>query len=240
MHSMRRGVGPERMSFHTTILKNPVMTRIGSYLAFVGLLACGPLSAAISESALTNSIVAVQVMKGRDVSRQTSGFVVQADRFNGYIVTNAETIAGADSLSVSVPGTGGRLFAQIVRTDLSNDYALLKVNGLDLPALEFSKTEPLSGEVVWSAAKVNGSDKVSLGKGLLRTGFKLAPDETGWYQHTATNPASGGSVLLNECGHVLGLNFLNPAGDGSTRAVDMSTLSELLAQQNVKVSVTGS
>ncbi|MBL6690545.1 MAG: trypsin-like peptidase domain-containing protein [Pseudomonadales bacterium] len=182
----------------------------------------------------------MQVTRGRDVARQTSGFVVQADRFNGYIVTNAEAVAGADSLTVTVPGTGGRLVAQVVRSDLSNDYALLKVNGLDLPALEFARQEPSSGEVVWTAAKVSGSEKVSLSKGLLRTGFKLAHDQTGWYQHTASNPSTGGSVLLNECGHVLGLNFLNPAGDGSIRAVDMSTMYELLAQQNIKPTVTSS
>ena len=111
----------------------------------------------------------MQVTRGRDVARQTSGFVVQADRFNGYIVTNAEAVAGADSLTVTVPGTGGRLVAQVVRSDLSNDYALLKVNGLDLPALEFARQEPSSGEVVWTAAKVCGSEKVSLSKGLLRT-----------------------------------------------------------------------
>ena len=219
------------MSFHRPIL---------SILVVAGILACGSAIASFSETSLTNSIVSVQVMKGRDVARQTSGFVVQADRFNGYIVTNAEVVGEADSLTVTVPGTGGRLVAQVVRTDLSNDYALLKVNGLDLPPLEFATAEPSSGEVVWTAAKINGGEQVSLSKGLLRTGFKLAHDQTGWYQHTASNPASGGSVLLNECGHVLGLNFLNPAGDGSTRAVDMSTMYELLSEQNIQPTVTSS
>lgn len=231
MQSVLKGVGPGRISFHRTII---------CVLAVAGSITCGSVFAAFSESSLSNSIVSVQVTRGRDVARQTSGFVVQADRFNGYIVTNAEAVAGADSLTVTVPGTGGRLVAQVVRSDLSNDYALLKVNGLDLPALEFARQEPSSGEVVWTAAKVSGSEKVSLSKGLLRTGFKLAHDQTGWYQHTASNPSTGGSVLLNECGHVLGLNFLNPAGDGSIRAVDMSTMYELLAQQNIKPTVTSS
>lgn len=231
MQSVLKGVGPGRMSFHRSII---------SVLVVAGCLTCGSVFASFSESALTNSIVAVQVTSGRDVALQTSGFVVQADRFNGYIVTNAEAVAGANSLTVTVPGTGGRLVAQVVRSDLSNDYALLKVNGLDLPALEFAREEPTSGEVVWTAAKINGSELVSLSKGLLRTGFKLAHDQTGWYQHTASNPSSGGSVLLNECGHVLGLNFRNPAGDGSTRAVDMGTMFELLAQQNIKPTVTSS
>ena len=223
------------MSFHRPIF---------GILVVAGVLACGTAMASLSETAiktsLTNSIVSVQVYKGRDVARQTSGFVVQADRFNGYVVTNAEVVSGADSLTVAVPGTGGRLIAQVVRSELSNDYALLKVNGLNLPPLEFATTEPSSGEVVWTAAKINGGEQISLSKGLLRTGFKLAHDQTGWYQHTASNPSSGGSVLLNECGHVLGLNFLNPAGDGSTRAVDMSTMDKLLSEQNIKPTVTSS
>lgn len=235
MQSVLKGVGPERMSFHKYLKKALV-----PLFAIACLQIGSPATAAFSGSDLTNSIVTIQVTKGRELAQETSGFVVQADRFNGYIVTNAEILSGADSLTVTVPGTGGRLVAQVLRTDLSNDYALLKVNGLDLPAIEFASAEPSSGEVVWTAAKVNGSDQVSLSKGLLRTGFKLAHDETGWYQHTASNPVSGGSVLLNECGHVLGLNFLKPAGDGSTRAVDMSTMFELLAQQNIKVTVTDS
>ena len=104
MQSVLKGVGPGRMSFHRPIF---------GILVVAGVLACGTAMASLSETAiktsLTNSIVSVQVYKGRDVARQTSGFVVQADRFNGYVVTNAEVVSGADSLTVAVPGTGGRL-----------------------------------------------------------------------------------------------------------------------------------
>ncbi len=212
------------------------------------LLTLGLANMAIAASAasafkatdLTNSIVVLQVYQGKQVREEISGFVVQADRFNGYIVTNAEPLRDADSLTVVVPGTGGQLVAQVLRSDLSNDYALLKVNGLDLPALPFAFNEPTSGEVVWSAAKVNGSDKVTINKGLLRTGFKLAQAESGWYQHTASAGTAAGSVLLNECGQILGLNFKQPAGDGSTRAVDIATLRSLLTQQNVRMATAPS
>lgn len=200
-------------------------------------LICNPAWAAVVESTLTNSIVPLRIFNGSKLLREGSGFVVQADRFNGYVVTNAELIADADSLSVTVPGGGGQLTAQVLRADLSSDYALLKVNGLNLPALQFSRNEPTSGEVVWSAAKLRNSEKVTLIKGLLRTGFKLSGESTGWYQHTAGNGATSGAVLLNECGQVLGLNFTQPAGDGSIRALDLSTLRMLLGEQNVNFSV---
>ncbi|MFT7220539.1 MAG: S1-C subfamily serine protease, partial [Candidatus Azotimanducaceae bacterium] len=196
--------------------------------------------AAVDEASLTNSIVSLQIYKGGSAVQDGSGFVVQGDRFNGYIVTNARLIRDAESLTVSVPGRGGQLVAQVLESDLSADYALLKVNGLDLPALKFSRNEPSAGDVVWTAAKLRSRDKadgskISVSKGLLRTGFKLIDSDTGWYQHTAQLPGTGGAVLLNDCGQVLGLNFTQTAGDGSVRALDLSTLTRFLGKQNVKL-----
>ncbi len=191
--------------------------------------------AAVSETSLSKSIAVVQAYRGKEVWKRGSAFVVQADRFNGYLVTNAELVDAADTYTVVVPGSGAELVAQVVRKDLSGDYALLKVNGLNLPPMTFSVSEPSSGEVVWSAAKVNGSDSVTLIKGILRTGFKLSERDTGWYQHTANIGNVGGAALLNECGEVLGLNFSEPASDGSVRSLDLSTLRSLLDQQNVKL-----
>ena len=230
--------------------------------------------AAVDEASLTNSIVSLQIYEGGNVVQEASGFVVQGDRFNGYIVTNATLIRDAESLTVSVPGRGGQLVAQVLESDLAADYALLKVNGLDLPALKFSRNEPSVGEVVWTAAKLGsgenagvfetlgaksrvskspvskanvsktsdtkvGAPKVSVSKGLLRTGFKLRDSDTGWYQHTAQLSGTGGAVLLNDCGQVLGLNFAQPAADGSVRALDLSTLKRMLGKNNVKLQRAG-
>ena len=193
------------------------------------------LAAQVNERKLASSLVHLEVYKGRDIIREGGGFVAQADRFNGYIVTNAELLQDADSLTVRVPGTGGQLVAQIIRSDLSSDFALLKVNGLDLPSLPFSEVAPVAGEVVWSAAKLTASDKVTLSKGILRTGFKLTQTEVGWYQHTAGLGEGHGSVLLNECGQVVGLDFSRPTTTGTARAVDLESLKNLLTSQNVRL-----
>ena len=194
-----------------------------------------PVQAEVTEAVLVDSIVSLKLYRGGNVVANSTGFVVQADRFNGYIVTSAESVTAVDSLSVTVPGRGGQLVAEVVRSDLSSDYALLKVNGLNLPTLSFSKREPVPGEVVFTAAKLDGGEKVSLSKGLLRRGYKLTGEDTGWYQHTAALASMGGAVLLNECGQVVGLNFATGAtADGSMRALDLSTLRGLLSEQNVK------
>jgi hypothetical protein len=194
--------------------------------------------AQVTATDLANSIVHLQIYEGREVVRSGSAFVVQSDRFNGYVVTNESLVIGADSITVLVPGSGGQLVAQILSSDPSSDHALLKVNGLNLPALQFSRTEPSSGEVVWSAAKLNASEKISMSKGLLRSGFRISASEPGWYQHTANLGTVVGGVLLNECGEVLGINFSEAAGDGSTRALDLNSLQSSLKSQNVNLSIS--
>lgn len=226
--------------FKNRVLLSHGLSRAAQGLLFGLFAVCVSLvvpaaSAGVNEKDLSMSIVSLQIYEGGKLLRNGSGFVVQGDRFNGYIVTNAALIRNAESLTVTVPGRGGQLVAQVLRADLSSDYALLKVNGLDLPALTFSRNEPTAGEVVWSAAKVNASDKVTVVKGLLRTGYKLSDSDTGWYQHTANIASGSGAVLLNDCGQVLGLNFMSPASDGSVRTLDLSTLRRLLGDQNVKL-----
>jgi len=185
---------------------------------------------ALSDRELQKSIVPVQVQPGSAPTRFGSGFVVQSDRFSGYVVTSSALVNEAESIVVTVPTSGAQLIAQILRQDPQSDYALLKVNGLELPVLKFARGEPASGEVVWAATRQGPDQEFSLNKGLLRSGVKLTRDEAGWYQHTAG--ASGG-VLLNECGEVLGLNLTASTGDG--RSLDQATLKTLLQSQNVKI-----
>jgi hypothetical protein len=63
------------------------------------LLCCGLADAAIDESALANSIVTISNYHGKTVNRQGNGFVVQSDRFNGYVLTNMSLVAANDTLN---------------------------------------------------------------------------------------------------------------------------------------------
>jgi len=62
-----------------------------------------------------------------------SGFVISAD---GYVVTNNHVIDGADEINIEF-FSGKTLKAEVVGTDASTDIALLKVEGEDLPYVEF-------------------------------------------------------------------------------------------------------
>jgi S1-C subfamily serine protease len=56
----------------------------------------------------------------------------------GVVVTNAHVVAGEDDTVVQVRGTGPRLTARTVHFDSRNDVAVLRVGGLDAPALSLA------------------------------------------------------------------------------------------------------
>ena len=73
-----------------------------------------------------------------------SGFVIA----DGYVVTNAHVIAGADADAIRVTDLDGRIFdATPVLFDPSLDVAVLYAPRLDLPALRFASAEPPRGAV---------------------------------------------------------------------------------------------
>ncbi len=66
-----------------------------------------------------------------------SGWVVD----DGLVVTNAHVIAGSDSQSVRRTD-GSSLDAEVVRYDPDSDLAVLRVGGLDRPALSLGEVQP--------------------------------------------------------------------------------------------------
>ena len=203
-----------------------------SGLLTVVLLLLLPASARseFDESSLRNSIVTITNHRGKSVIRQGSGVVVQADRFNGYVVTNAALLVGSDTLTVRVPDTGAELVAQILREETSIDFALLKVNGLDLTPMRFSYSALPAGASVWAAARAGENLVVS--KGVAESSYPMPGDSGGAIRHTAS-----GTVLLNNCGEIVGLTRSDSA---VVEAIDGATIRQLLGRQNVKVTVASS
>ena len=198
-----------------------------------------PASAQLRESEIARSIVSVNVYDGERVVRRVTGVLVQSDRFNGYVVSNANTLVGGNSYTVTVPRTGNELVAQVMRTERAVDFVLLKVNGLSAPPLSFAESAPMPGSVVWSASKRLGdSTSIGLGRGVLGNNYGLGSNGFSLYAHSALAPAGGtGSVLLNECGELAGFNLSTSTADGSMRAIDTNTLRSLLVAQNINLTL---
>jgi S1-C subfamily serine protease len=60
----------------------------------------------------------------------------------GVVVTNAHVVAGEDDTVVQVHGGSPSLTARAVHFDPTNDIAILRVDGLDAPALPIAPTAP--------------------------------------------------------------------------------------------------
>ncbi|MCZ6503317.1 MAG: FHA domain-containing protein [Gammaproteobacteria bacterium] len=226
---------PLKSRYLSTIVKLLVWISFLSFSLFS--LTLNSAVAELRESLLNRSIITVNAYRGKNIKNHGTGFIVQSDRFNGYVITNSHFLDGSDTTTVNVPNSGAELVAQILRNEPSYDFALLKVNGLNLPPLEFSRNLPQVGEVVWSAVKWQGDNtSVGLARGILRSSYEMAASEIVLFSHSAMlGEGSFGSVLLNECGHVIGLNMATPGLDASVRAVNVASLRSVLLSQNIKI-----
>ena len=148
-----------------------------------------------------------------------SGFVIDAE---GYILTNAHVVNAARRIEILLPadnadGTlatalSGRIKlvpAQIVGITTELDLALLKVEGLKLPALPLATySQVRQGEMVFAFGSPNGL-RNSLTHGLVSAvARQVDPDSPQIFVQTDApiNPGNSGGPLVNIRGEVVGVN----------------------------------
>ncbi len=145
-----------------------------------------------------------------------SGVIVQ---FKGkpYILTNNHVIDGADNIRVDLPDS--RFFeAEVVGADSLSDLALLKIAGVDLPAVELGDSDGLrEGEWVLAIGNPFGIAH-SISTGIISgLGRGRSREEYGSYIQTdaAINPGNSGGALINVRGELIGINAaIVPGGGG--------------------------
>jgi len=148
-----------------------------------------------------------------------SGFVIDPE---GYILTNAHVVSGAQRVQVVVPeaNADGSLAtalaaratvvpARIVGLTSEVDLALLKVEGLKLPALPLAGYRDLrQGETVFAFGSPGGL-RNTLTHGLVSAvARQIDPDSPLIYIQTDApiNPGNSGGPLVNIRGEVVGVN----------------------------------
>ena len=158
------------------------------------------------------------VVVGRQRS-SGSGFVIDPD---GYIMTNAHVVNGAQRVQVVLPpanadGTLGTALsartnivpARIVGMTTELDLALLKVDGMKLQALPLAKySDVRQGETVFAFGSPIGM-RNSLTHGLVSAvARQVDPDSPLIYVQTDApiNPGNSGGPLVNIRGEVVGVN----------------------------------
>jgi len=169
-----------------------------------------------------------------------SGFVIDAE---GYILTNAHVVNGAQRVQIVLPadsadGTlatalSGKMTlvpARIVGMASELDLALLKVDGLSLPALPLATyTQVRQGQSVFAFGSPMGL-RNSLTHGLISAvARQIDPDSPLIYIQTDApiNPGNSGGPLVNIKGEVVGVNtfILSQTGgsDGLGFAIPSAT-----------------
>jgi len=140
-----------------------------------------------------------------------SGFMLSPD---GYLMTNAHVVEGADEVTVTL--TDKREFkARIIGSDARTDVALLKIDATGLPFVKIGDVNRLKvGEWVIAIGSPFGLEST------VTAGIVSAKQrETGDYLQllqtdVAINPGNSGGPLINMRGEVVGINsqILSPSG----------------------------
>jgi len=134
-----------------------------------------------------------------------SGFIINGD---GYILTNAHVVDGADEVTVRL--TDKREFkAKIIGTDKRTDVALLKIDANGLPVVKLGEPAQLKvGEWVVAIGSPFGFDN-SVTAGIVSAKGRSLPQENyvPFIQtDVAINPGNSGGPLFNMRGEVVGIN----------------------------------
>lgn len=132
-----------------------------------------------------------------------SGFVLTQD---GFIMTNAHVVDGADELLVTLPDK--REFkARVIGADKRTDVAVVKIDALDLPAVRIGDVSRLKvGEWVMAIGSPFGLEN-SVTAGIVSAKQRDTGDYLPFIQtDVAINPGNSGGPLINMRGEVVGIN----------------------------------
>lgn len=137
---------------------------------------------------------------------QGSGFLITAD---GYIMTNAHVVKGADKMT-AVLNDGRELDATLVGADPHTDIAIIKVEGKDFPFLQLGDSEAIDiGEwviAIGSPFQLEASVTVGVVSAKGRQNLKITDFEDFIQTDAAINPGNSGGPLLDLKGEVIGIN----------------------------------
>src|SRR5712671_5145796 len=147
----------------------------------------------------------------RPVQTEGSGFILRPD---GYILTNVHVIEDADKIDVKL--RDGREFpARVVGADERTDIAVIKVEGKDLPVVQFGDSDavrvgqfafaigaPFKLDYTFTYGVISGKGRSKL---FTNGGYSISD----YIQTDASiNPGNSGGPLCDIDGKVIGMNTL--------------------------------
>jgi serine protease Do len=175
-----------------------------------------------------------------------SGIIISQD---GYIVTNNHVVDGA--VNVKVTMNDRRVMdAKVIGTDKLTDLAVIKVEGHDLPFLQWGDSTTLKpGQTVLAFGSPFGFFQDSVTRGIVSAVNRQNPysddaRKPGGYIQTdaAINPGNSGGALVDAHGELVGINTFIISDSGSFAGagfaipaqIAKSTADELIAHGKVE------
>ena len=155
-----------------------------------------------------------------------SGFIISAD---GYVITNAHVIEGADEINVKL--TDKREFkAKVLGVDRQTDVAVIKIDATDLPTVVMGNSADTKvGEWVLAIGSPFGFEN-SVTAGIVSAKARALPDESlvPFIQtDVAVNPGNSGGPLFNMKGEVIGINSQIFSETGGFQGLSFAVPSEI-------------
>ncbi|MCZ6485279.1 MAG: trypsin-like peptidase domain-containing protein [Acidobacteria bacterium] len=187
--------------------------------------------------------------------RRSGGSGVILDR-EGYIVTNAHVVEGAQRvqvlLTVSLPSVperasilkprGKMVEAQIVGIDRETDLAVLKIPERDLPFVELGDSDEVKqGQLVLAFGSPLGlENSVTLGV-VSSVARQLRPEDPVVYIQTDApiNPGNSGGPLINANGKAVGINTFILSQSGGNEGLGFAVPSNIVKYVFKQIRKTG-
>ena len=145
-----------------------------------------------------------QPQKPQPQLSQGSGFFVSAD---GYIMTNAHVVKGADKIT-AVLNDGREIDATLIGADPQTDVAIVKIDGKDFPFLNMGDSEEIDiGEwviAIGSPFQLEASVTVGVVSAKGRQNLKITDFEDFIQTDAAINPGNSVVHCLTSRGKLLG------------------------------------
>ena len=170
---------------------------------------------------ISTCIVSVNAYKKKELLSQGTGLIVTSD---GLIVTAADLVP-IDADEYIVFRNNHSVVAEIIRVDLINNLALLKIEETNLPVVSFFNSDNLQlGERVIIAGAELNEDKLSsfVNLGIIRS-INGEEIKINIFQE---NGLANGSPLVDIKGEAIGLNLIDK--DGFIKIISINKVKEFI------------
>lgn len=167
-------------------------------------------------------------MPERRANSAGSGVIVDAQ--NGYVLTNAHVVDGADEVELTLVD-GRSLKAEVIGVDREVDLAVVKVEATGLSEIKIAdSTKLLVGDFVVAIGNPFGlGQTVTSGivSALGRTGLGIEGYEDFIQTDASINPGNSGGALVNLRGELVGINTAIIAPSGGNVGIGFAIPTEM-------------